>query len=94
MMDSPARPRIGDRRMRRGPTSLVERHPHGYRCRRQGGEGGPDESELIRKLKIEGFPALVIIPESPGPPVHLAPFPGGEALSTSEFLQQLKGAAR
>ncbi len=57
-------------------------------------QGGPDEAELIRKLKIVGFPAFVIIPKSPGPPVHITPYPSGEILDRDDFLEQLKLAAR
>ena len=57
-------------------------------------QGGADEAELVRKLKIVGFPAFVVIPESPGPPVHIAPYPSGKALDRKDFLEQLKLAAR
>ena len=57
-------------------------------------QGGAGEAELVRKLKIVGFPAFVVIPESPGPPVHITPYPGGEALDRKDFLEQLKLAAR
>ena len=57
-------------------------------------QGGTEEAELVRKLKIVGFPAFVVIPESPGPPVHITPYPSGEALDREDFLKQLKLAAR